>query len=78
MTADELKELLEKLPNVEAPVVQVQGQPPRLLAMVTSSSFADVDEAERQERVWAHLRAHRADDAPDVEFIFTNASGEPS
>ena len=44
---------------------------------VVSSSFARVDEAERQRDVWAFLRRHFAEgELTSVEFIFTNAPDE--
>jgi acid stress-induced BolA-like protein IbaG/YrbA len=76
MTADELKELLKTTPNVDDPTIVVHGARPHLLATVTSGSFARLEESERQELVWSHLRQTRPLDAVDVEFIFTNAPGE--
>jgi acid stress-induced BolA-like protein IbaG/YrbA len=76
MNRDELKHLLEGIPNLQTPHVEVQGQLPHLLATVTSGSFAGVDEADRQERVWAYLRDRAPDYAPGIDFIFTNAPDE--
>jgi acid stress-induced BolA-like protein IbaG/YrbA len=66
------------VPDIRDPVIVVQGERPHLFATITSGSFAAIDEAERQEKVWAHLRALRPTDAVEVEFIFTNAPGEPT
>ena len=77
MEPRELQTILEAL-AVDHPRVEVVGQRPNLLATVTSSSFADLDDGLRQELVWGHLRerARSADHLADVEFIFTNAPGE--
>lgn len=78
MTADDLKSLLETIPNVEDAEVVVDGRAPRFLATVTSKSFAELDEAIRQKMVWAHLRENRPEEITEVEFIFTDAPGEDS
>lgn len=76
LRADRLKDVLQRLP-VETPVVEVARDGLSLVATVTSASFAGLDEADRQEQVWAYL--HRQPGEADldlVEFVFTNAPGE--
>lgn len=72
-----LVKILEKLP-VDSPKVEVVGQPPSLIATITSGSFASMDEAARQELVWKHLRTQLGDasDLEQIEFIFTNTPEE--
>jgi acid stress-induced BolA-like protein IbaG/YrbA len=72
-----LREVLGTLP-VDAPEVEVIGAPPALIATVVSGSFAPMDEADRQEMVWKHLRTHLSEigDLSLIEFVFTNAPGE--
>jgi acid stress-induced BolA-like protein IbaG/YrbA len=76
VTEAQLKEVLGRLP-VHQPVVEVDCDATRLIATVTSSSFASLDEADRQALVWGHLIEQLGDLAlGPVEFVFTNAPGE--
>jgi hypothetical protein len=72
-----LKKVLEALPVDDPEVDVVTLSAPRLVATVTSRSFAGMDEGERQELVWHHLYA-QLDGEADVwiEFVLTNAPGE--
>ena len=72
-----LTAVLKSLP-VESPVVDVVGSPSRLIATVTSESFATMNEGQRQELVWRHLQDHLGyrDDIDQIEYVITNAPGE--
>lgn len=49
----------------------------RFTAIVTTPDFAQMDESERQRRVWGHLRKHFTDhELIRLEFIFTNSPDE--
>lgn len=70
---EKLKTILQAFP--EAREVRVDER--ALVATLVSSSFAGVDEAERQEQVWRHLRENlSADELRSVEFVLTDAPGE--
>jgi len=76
LTQTQLKEVLDSLP-VDQPVVEVECDAFRLIATVTSPSFASLDEADRQALVWGHLIERLGDYAlGPIEFVFTNAPGE--
>ncbi len=74
MRAAELHRILETLP-IDRPQVVVEGERRHLLATVTSPSFAQLDDFDRQAMVWGHVREQGAD-VDAVEFIFTWAPGE--
>jgi len=74
---DKLKKLLEALPIDDPEVDVVILSAPRLVATVTSKSFAGMDEGERQELVWNHLYAQLDREAEVmIEMVLTNAPGE--
>lgn len=76
VTETQLKEVLDRLP-VERPIVRVERDGLNLIASVTTSTFATLDEAERQEIVWGYLLGELGDAGVDrIEFVFTNAPGE--
>ena len=73
-TRAELEQALTTMPDIDEAVVVGEQT---LIATVVSGSFRDQNEAQRQERVWRHLRAQLGSDAlQNIEFIFTNAPGE--
>lgn len=78
MTKDELRQTLEAFPDVEPGNVVVLGDG-KLVAKIVVRAFNDVDEAERQQKVYAFLRGKFSeDDMQSIEFIFTNAPSDPS
>jgi len=81
MTKGELENDLRTLPDVRE-VTVIESTEPRngkLVATVVSGWFAGKDEGARQARVWELLQSrHALGDLRNVEFIFTNAPGEPT
>ena len=73
VTKDMLERVLRDFPGILDVEVSDDGK----LATVTSETFADLDEADRQERIWRHLRENlEEDELNSVEFVFTNAPKE--
>jgi len=72
LTKEGLRKVLETLPGAER--VDVVSDI-TLLATVVSSRFQTMNEAQRQEVVWRHLRqSFDEEELSDVEFVFTRAS----
>jgi len=68
-----LEEVLRAFPEVETVEISEDGK----LATITSKSFEAMTEAQRQSRIWGHLRTHLPDeDLRRVEFVFTNTPQE--
>jgi acid stress-induced BolA-like protein IbaG/YrbA len=76
MTEEQLAEALTKLPFKTARVaVHPDGR--RLIAVVVSPAFEQLDEAERQRLVWNHLHQHfDLRELARIEFVFTNTPQE--
>lgn len=73
-TRIELERTLSDMPGVED--VKVVGDY-NLIATVVSASFAQLDEALRQENVWKYLSDKLgADELQNIEFIFTSTPEE--
>ena len=72
-----IKKILEDLP---LPGLEVEIEPdsgPRVVAMVTSASFENMDEGERQHLVWRKLLDDLdPDEQRFVEFVHTMAPSE--
>ena len=63
--------------KLESPKINVNESGTSLFAAIVSSSFADMDEAERQTLVWNALRDSLTEfEIAAVEFVFTLAPGE--
>jgi acid stress-induced BolA-like protein IbaG/YrbA len=78
-----MSELTEKITaalrdlDLENATIDARGVDRSIFATVVSSSFAGMDEAERQRMVWRALREHLTDqERVVVEFVFTVAPGE--
>jgi acid stress-induced BolA-like protein IbaG/YrbA len=76
MTAEALRMALETLPLPYPPEVSViNGR--RLIAVVTSAAFENMDESERQRLVYNHLLAtFDTEDLGKVEMVLTDAPSE--
>ena len=76
MTNKELLEALEALFE-PAPEVNIGHDGQKFVAVVVSTSFEGMDEAERQSLVWGHLQQRFEDhQLVQLEFVFTNTPGE--
>jgi acid stress-induced BolA-like protein IbaG/YrbA len=73
-TKERLKQVLERMPNVETATVVGDW---KLIATVVSGAFRDRNEAQRQETVWSYLRGQLgSEELQNIEFIFTNTPEE--
>jgi acid stress-induced BolA-like protein IbaG/YrbA len=73
-TRVELERTLSEMPGVHA--VKVEGNH-NLIATVISASFAQQDEALRQENVWKYLSEMLGSgELQNIEFIFTSTPEE--
>lgn len=73
-TRDELERTLSEMPGIND--VKVVGEY-SLIATVVSASFAQQDEALRQENVWKYLSdTLGSDELQNIEFIFTSTPEE--
>jgi hypothetical protein len=73
MTREQLEKTLKEFPGVDADTVDVVGNG-KLVAKMVVRTFNEVDEADRQEQVYAFLRERfPEDEMQSVEFILTNA-----
>ncbi len=76
MTKEQLEQRLREFPGADKVSVEGNG---KFVAEMVVGAFDDVDEADRQERVYAFLRGRFTDDEMQaVEYIFTNAPGDPA
>jgi acid stress-induced BolA-like protein IbaG/YrbA len=76
MNKDTLEQALRELDFGDLDV-RVIPEGLRFTAVVTTPDFTDMDEAERQHQVWAHLRQRFSDhELIRLEFIFTNSPDE--
>ena len=74
---EKVSETLKELPLETASIEIGPSSGPTMFATIESSTFADMEEFERQEMVWEALRAKlRADELVAIEFVFTYAPGE--
>lgn len=76
MNETELRSALDSLPfEVDQVAIQLDGQ--KLIAVVVSAKFENMDEGERQRLVWQHLQeTFSAVQLVQVEFVFTNTPQE--
>jgi acid stress-induced BolA-like protein IbaG/YrbA len=75
-TRVELERTLSEMPGIHA--VKVEGDY-NLIATVISASFAQQDEALRQENVWKYLsETLGSGELQNIEFIFTSTPEENS
>ena len=78
MNKQQLEQSLKQFPGVDARTVNVVGDG-KLVATMVVSDFKDMDEADRQEKIYAFLRERFSeDDMQSVEYIITNAPGDPA
>jgi acid stress-induced BolA-like protein IbaG/YrbA len=64
--------------NLDKPTLEIKGKPPEIFVTLISSSFTDMDEAERQKRVWTALREILNSNERDaIEFVFTVSPDDP-
>jgi acid stress-induced BolA-like protein IbaG/YrbA len=74
MTKEQFEQRLKEFPSANDVHVVGNG---KFVAEMVVRSFEDVDEADRQERVYAFLRERFSDDEMmAVEYIITNAPGD--
>jgi hypothetical protein len=72
MTPEQLKADLEELLPLHVKTVEVAGTTGRLVGLVLSPEYADIDDNTRQVQVWVLLAEKYGDDvAKDVEFVHT-------
>lgn len=77
MSDETLRAALETLPLAYPPAVTVSRDGRKLVAVVVSASFENMDEADRQGLVWGHLQDQfEDDDLVLLEFVFTNTPSE--
>jgi acid stress-induced BolA-like protein IbaG/YrbA len=76
MTKEQFEQRLKEFPGADNVNILGNG---KFIAEMLLGSFDNVDEAERQERVYAFLRKRFNDDEMQaVEYILTNAPGDPA
>ena len=75
MTREQLEQCLKAFPSVEPNSVHVAGDG-SFVAKMTVRDFDELDDADRQERVYAFLRSQFASELHQVEFIIVDAPND--